>query len=223
MALLCVALDVDRDRAQKLIELLHPYPVVFKVGPKLFLEAGSSIIRLVKESGRELFLDLKLHDIPNTVKLAVHARLKASVLTYLTLHTLGGRRMLEWACLSSNKLKLLGVTLLTSHGEEYLSFLRSSFPTLRDMVLYLSDVAKESGLHGVVCSGKEVAQVKERTGLFTVVPGIRISQSRGDQVRILTPEEAVRRGADMIVMGRDIYGNRDPSGVVEKVLERIGG
>lgn len=222
MAVLCVALDVDKDKAQELIKVLRPYPVAFKVGPKLFLEAGSSIVRLVKESGREVFLDLKLHDIPNTVKLAVEEADSLGV-DYLTLHALGGRKMLEWASLSSKRLKLLGVTLLTSHGEEYLRFLRSNFPTLKDMVLYLADIAKESGLYGVVCSGEEVAQVKERTGLFTVVPGIRVSQSRGDQVRVLTPEEAVRRGADMIVMGRDIYGSEDPAGVVEEVLERIGG
>jgi len=90
------------------------------------------------------------------------------------------------------------------------------------MVLYLAGKAKECGLDGIVCSAKEVQEVKEKTGLLTIVPGIRLGKESQDQVRVLTPEKAVALGADMIVMGREIYGSSEPERVVEEVLRRIG-
>ncbi len=220
MAKLCVALDVDKDRAIKLVEELSDLGLVFKIGPKLFLEGGREVIELVKDRENEVFLDLKLHDIPNTVKIAVEEAERLGI-DYLTLHTLGGRRMLEWAASASQSVKLLGVTVLTSHDESYLKFLRSGFGTVEDFSLYLAETAKECGLHGVVCSVKEARRIKEKTGLFLVTPGIRISSEKGDQERVSSPEEAVRAGSDMIVMGRDIYGSRDPKEAVLSVLERI--
>ncbi|MDQ7081866.1 MAG: orotidine 5'-phosphate decarboxylase / HUMPS family protein [Aquificota bacterium] len=122
----------------------------------------------------------------------------------------------------AGKVKLVGVTLLTSHDEKYLRFLKTGFGSVREMVLHLSCLAKDAGLYGVVCSPLEVKAVKELTGLFTVVPGVRISGRADDQRRFSTPREAVRDGADMIVMGRDIYRSGDPEGVVRHVLESIG-
>ncbi len=222
MLKICVALDVDREKALALVERLSTFPLVFKVGPKLFMDSGKEIVGKIKSSGREIFLDLKLHDIPNTVRLSVEKAEELGV-DYLTIHTLGGREMLEWALRGRKRVKLIGVTLLTSHGEEYLKFLKTEFRSIRDMVLYLSTVAKEAGLDGVVCSGKEVEEVKKNTGLFTVVPGIRLLQKREDQVRVLTPQEAAKKGADMIVMGREIYRSEEPEKVIREVLERIGG
>ncbi|EDP75131.1 orotidine-5'-phosphate decarboxylase [Hydrogenivirga sp. 128-5-R1-1] len=221
MPKLCVALDVDREEAYRLIETLSGYPLVFKVGPKLFLQSGSEVVEKVKSTGCELFLDMKFHDIPNTVRLAVEEASRLGV-DYLTLHTLGGAEMLREAVSSKGKVKLIGVTLLTSHDESYLKFLHTRFVSVEELVLYLARTGKEAGLEGVVCSAGEVRRIKEETGLFTVVPGIRLSGNAEDQRRVFTPEEAVREGADMIVMGRDIYRSDDPVGVVEKVLESIG-
>lgn len=221
MAKLCIALDLDKKRALRLVEQIHHLGVVFKVGPKLFMEGGREIVEFVKEKGCEVFLDLKLHDIPNTVRLAVEEAESMGV-DYLTLHTLGGREMMEWASSASSKVKLLGVTVLTSHSEEYLGFLRSRFESIGELSLHLARTAKECGLYGVVSSVKEARRIKESTGLFLVTPGIRISSDPGDQKRVSTPEEAVREGSDMVVMGRDVYGSDDPRKVVLSVLESIG-
>lgn len=221
MPKLCVALDVDKEKASDLVERLSGYPVVFKIGPRLFLDGGREIIKEIKTREREVFLDLKLHDIPNTVKIAVQKAEELGI-DYLTLHTLGGEKMMEWAVLGKDRIKLLGVTVLTSHDESYLRFLKTGFSGLEEMVLYLAGKAKECGLDGIVCSAKEVQKVKERTGMLAVVPGIRLGGETQDQVRVLTPEEAVSLGADMIVMGREIYGSSEPEKVVEEVLSRIG-
>lgn len=221
MPKLCVALDVDRERALDLIDRLSNYPIVFKIGPCLFLDDRKEVIREVKRRKREVFLDLKLHDIPNTVKIAVQKAEELGV-DYLTLHTLGGERMMEWAVSGRFRMKLFGVTILTSHDESYLEFLRADFGSLKEMVLYLAERAKTCGLDGIVCSAKEVKEVKEKTGLLTVVPGIRLGVETQDQVRVLTPEEAIALGADMIVMGREIYRSSKPERVVEEVLKRIG-
>ncbi|WP_457600464.1 orotidine-5'-phosphate decarboxylase [Hydrogenivirga sp.] len=221
MPKLCVALDVEHGRALELLELLSPYPLVFKVGPKLFLQSGVEILNRVKAVGRELFLDMKFHDIPNTVRLAVEEAERLSV-DYLTLHTLGGADMLLSASQARRRTKLIGVTLLTSHDENYLRFLRTEFGDVLSMSTYLARVAKETGLDGVVCSAGEVERIKKGTGLFTVVPGIRVSGRTDDQRRVFSPKEAAERGADMLVMGRDIYESDDPCGVVERVLELIG-
>jgi orotidine-5'-phosphate decarboxylase len=221
MPKVCVALDLNLREALSLVEVLSVEEVVFKVGPSLLLEGGPEVIRSIKGAGREVFLDLKVHDIPSTV---VRTVLRAEELgaDYLTVHTLAGREALREASRSAGRLKLIGVTVLTSHGEDYPGFLRADFGSLGDMVVYLASVAKEEGLYGVVCSAREVKAVKERTGLFTVVPGIRISKPSGDQRRVCTPGEAFRLGADMIVMGREIYGSEDPLGTLRHVLESLG-
>ncbi len=221
MAKLCVALDVDPEKALYFVDLLSSEPVVFKVGPVLFLRGGPGIINGIKEAGREVFLDLKLHDIPNTVGGAVSVAEDMGV-DYLTIHTLVGHEAMEEAVRRATRVKLIGVTLLTSHDEGYLSYLRSGFKSIREMVLHLAKTAKEIGLKGVVCSAGEVYEVKKATGLFTVVPGVRVSAHPGDQRRVSTPEEAAELGADMIVMGREIYSSRDPLKVVRYVLKSIG-
>ncbi len=221
MPKLCVALDLDPEEALNLVRKLSVYPVVFKVGPVLFLKGGPDLIRRIRETGKEVFLDLKVHDIPNTVREVV-SRAEELGADYLTLHTLAGKEALREAVEVSERVKLVGVTLLTSHDEGYLRFLRAGFESVEEMVLHLAHLAKETGLYGVVCSPLELKTVKEKTGLFTVVPGIRIFGSAEDHRRFSTPQEAVRRGADMIVMGRDIYKSGDPERVVSHVLESIG-
>ena len=221
MPKLCVALDVEKERALLLVRELAELKVVFKVGPRLFLESGGKIVETIKDSGCEVFMDLKLHDIPNTVKTTVEEAERLGV-DYLTIHALGGREMMEWASSVSKRVKLLGVTILTSHDEGYLEFLKSGFSSLKDFSLHLAKVAHRCGLYGVVSSVKEAKRIKEITGLFIVTPGIRVSSEFGDQKRVSTPEEAVKEGADMIVIGRDVYRSENPKGVVLSVLERIG-
>ncbi len=223
MPKLCLALDTDVKTARELIYKLKGYPLVIKVGHRLFMLEGKEILQEIKSAGFELFLDLKFHDIPNTVALAVESANELGV-DYLTLHTLGGEEMLRKAVERKADMRLLGVTLLTSHDEEYLSFLRSSFGSLRDMVLYLAGTALRVGVDGIVCSGLEVEMLKTAFGgdFIAVVPGIRLSgEKTDDQKRVLSPKEAVKRGADMLVMGRDILRSPEPLRVVERVLEDI--
>ncbi len=223
MPKLCVALDTDKDTALRILDRLSDYPLVFKVGHRLFIPEGRSIVERIKAKGFELFLDLKFHDIPNTVALAVKAAEELGV-DYLTLHSLGGKEMLERASSEAKAVKLLGVSILTSHDEGYLGFLRTRFRSIRDMVLYLARVSLDAGLQGVVCSGEEVGELKESLGrdFEVVVPGIRLRKENSqDQKRVLTPKEALRRGADMLVMGREILGSPRPEAVVEEVLRDI--
>ncbi len=222
MPKLCIALDVDLRSAEELVEQLSGLPLIFKVGPGLLLEGGSAFLKRVRNSSSELFLDLKLHDIPNTVRIAVQ-RAEDLGTDYLTLHTLGGEEMLSAAVSAGSRVKLLGVTLLTSHGEEILRTLRMGFANTEELVLHLASLARRTGLDGVVCSAREVRRIKERMDLIAVVPGIRLSSSRDDQVRVSTPEFAVSQGADVIVVGRDVYRSENPRGVVEALLEAVGG
>ncbi len=220
MPKICVALDVGPDLALRLAEELAAKPVVFKVGPSLLVRGGPTLVRRIKDLGREVFLDLKLHDIPNTVVEAVLAAEELGA-DYLTLHTLAGPEVLEKASRTASKVRLIGVTMLTSHGDDYLSLMRMGFGSVEEAVIYLSKIARDCGLFGVVCSAKEVRRVKASTDLFTVVPGVRIGGPSEDQRRVSSPEEAARLGADMIVMGREIYRSEDPLRVVEDVLERL--
>ncbi len=220
MAKLCVALDTDIDKATGLAQSIKGENVILKVGQKLFIQGGREFIKDIKAEGFEVFLDLKLHDIPNTVKLAVEEIEKLGV-DYITLHSLGGKEMLKAASEVKGKLKLIGVTILTSLSEEFLKFIRTEFKSLKDMVLYLAKVCEECGIDGVVCSGGEVKEIKERTKLFTVVPGVRIKTNPHDQKRVYTLEEVLKSGADIIVMGREIYASENPEGKVKKILEII--
>jgi orotidine-5'-phosphate decarboxylase len=223
MPKLCIALDTEIDRAKALVDELRGYPVLFKVGHKLFLTQGRSVVEFITSRGFEVFLDLKFHDIPNTVALAVSSAQRLGV-NYMTVHALGGRAMLEAAVKEKGKAKILSVSLLTSHGEEYLGFIRSSFTTLLDMVLHLAEVSIEAGADGIVCSGFEVDKLKTAFGgrFIAVVPGIRLSRDKAqDQRRVLSPKEAVSRGADIVVMGREIINSPEPRRVVDTVLKEI--
>ena len=220
MAKLCIALDLDLKRAEELAHALRGYPLIMKVSPSLLLEGGRAIIERLKTLGFDVFLDLKLHDIPNTVRRAVRSAEEAGA-DYLTVHTLGGKEMLVSAREGSDKVRLIGVTILTSHSEDYLRFLRTEFGSIGEMAISLAKLAKEAGLEGIVCSAREAGELKEKTGLLTVVPGIRVSKDREDQRRVATPELAVREGADILVVGREIINSEDPVKKAEEILRRI--
>ncbi len=220
MAKLCIALDLDLKRAEELAHALKGYPLIMKVSTSLLLEGGRAIIERLKTLGFDVFLDLKLHDIPNTVRRAVRSAEEAGA-DYLTVHTLGGKEMLVSAREGSDKVRLIGVTILTSHSEDYLRFLRTEFGSIGEMAISLAKLAKEAGLEGIVCSAREAGELKEKTGLLTVVPGIRVSKDREDQRRVATPELAVREGADILVVGREIINSEDPVKKTEEILRRI--
>ena len=229
MARLCVALDLEWERAIRIVRDLYDffenYPLIMKVGHRIYLERGGDAVRELKEEfPYEVFLDLKLHDIPSVVGKAVEMINEIGA-DYTTIHLLGGEEMIEEAVKRKGNVKLLGVSILTSHGEEYRDYLKSGFETLRDLVLHLAKTGVEKGIDGVVCSGEEVEFLKKNIGedFIAVVPGVRIKKEKSqDQRRVLTPAEAVKRGADILVIGREITESKNPVYVVERALKLMG-
>jgi len=229
---LIVAMDVPgRNEALKLAETLHGEVGYFKIGLQLYTACGPEIVRAIKQLGGKVFLDLKLHDIPNTVAGAVFeaARLEVSL---LTLHTLGGGKMMSAAAAAAREAaetlgvippRLLGVTILTSMDEEEALRIGLARP-IDDMVLQLAGLAESSGLEGIVCSPLELEAVSSRFSerLFFVTPGIRPAGSDlNDQSRITTPARAVAGGAGHLVVGRPITRASDPAAAARSIVEEI--
>lgn len=219
MAKLCLALDTNFHHALDLIRALRGYPLIFKVGYKLFIAHHRAITDRVKEEGFELFLDLKLHDIPNTVREGVFSAKELGA-DYLTLHISSGRQALKEAVSIKGKLKLLGVSVLTSLEEADLKEL-GVCRSKNEQVYELARVASEEGLDGVVCSGQELELLKGFS-LIKVVPGIRLEgEERDDQKRVVSLEEALEKGADVVVMGRSILRAENPVKKVEDLLLKL--
>lgn len=222
---LIVALDEpDLAAARRLVERLRPSVRWFKVGSILYTAAGPEAVRVVKEAGGEVFLDLKWHDIPATVGKAVVAAARLGV-GMATLHALGGKAMLEAAAAArgSGALRLVAVTVLTSLDRPMLNSL-GIMRSVRREVIHLAQMALEAGLDGVVASPREAKDLREIYGdrLTLVVPGIRPAGSEpGDQARHATPEEAARAGADFIVVGRPIIGAPDPLAAAQAIAQAI--
>ena len=203
---------------------------MFKIGLELFLECGPSIVSKVKDAGEaEIFLDLKLHDIPVTVERAV-SRVADLGVRFLTVHCGESEAMLKGAVVGSQgKVGILGVTVLTSVGAEDLTqagFLPQYADDVRQLVMKRAVMARRCGCEGVVCSGHEAAVIKEAAGdgLFAVTPGIRPaweSASANDQKRIMTPAKAMAAGSDYLVIGRPIRDAEDPCRAAEMVAEEI--
>ena len=223
---LCVALDVvDADTAQKTTRLLAEHVDVFKIGLQLFCAEGPSVIGAIRDAGaREIFLDLKLHDIPNTVAGAVKSARRHAV-DYLTVHTGGGRAMLEAAQSEAGPVQLLGVTVLTSLSDGDLAEVGHTSGT-DTLVERRAALAASIGLSGVVCSPLEVARVASIMGTSAciVTPGIRLDgDALGDQRRVATPERALADGATMLVIGRPILAAADPIDAARAARERVRG
>lgn len=205
---LIVALDVDTlSEAKKFVDKLYPSVKIFKVGSQLFTACGPEAVKMIAQRGAKVFLDLKSHDIPNTVKKAVEAASQLKVFM-LTVHLSGGKEMLQAAVSVPNRPKIVGVTVLTSQSED----------NTASKVLELAKLAKDAGLDGVVCSVAETAMIKKALGkdFLVVNPGIRPKDSSSnDQKRVATPKEAIDAGADFIVMGRPILEAKDPIKLIE--------
>lgn len=230
---LIIALDVDTEKdALAFVHLLKTEVGIFKVGSELFTSCGPSIVEKVKKEGRGVFLDLKFHDIPNTVKKSAIAATRLGV-SIFNVHSLGGYDMMklvseavrdEAARLKIEKPKVIAVTILTSMDTESLKRIgvRGS---AEDAVLRLARLAKEAGLEGVVASAAEIRRIRETIGkdFIIVTPGVRPTwASKNDQKRVTTPSDAVKDGADYIVVGRPIIEAEDPCAAARKILEEIG-
>jgi orotidine-5'-phosphate decarboxylase len=224
---LIVALDVfSAPEAQKIVQSIGEAARTFKVGKQLFVSEGPAIVRELVAAGRQVFLDLKFHDIPNTVGLAVKAAAELKV-AMLTVHASGGSKMLraavEAARSAAAKPQVLAVTVLTSMSDQDVEEVGFS-GTARDQVLRLAALARNVGCNGVVASPRECAEVRRELGegFAIVTPGIRPAGSqKGDQERTATPAEAIRAGASHIVVGRPITVAADPKAAARAIIEEI--
>ncbi|OGX43416.1 MAG: orotidine 5'-phosphate decarboxylase [Omnitrophica WOR_2 bacterium RIFCSPLOWO2_12_FULL_51_24] len=224
---LIVALDMKTlDEAKEAVKKLSPVVKVFKVGIGLFTLYGLDAVKLVHDGGAKVFLDLKFHDIPNTVAHAVRSAAKLGVFM-VNIHTLGGSEMMMRAAEavreSDNKPKLLGVTVITSMDQSSIGEVGID-KKIEDEVVSLARLGKDSGLDGVVASPNEVSLIRKNLGkdFMIVTPGIRpAGAKRDDQKRIMTPADAIRSGADYIVVGRPIIETKDPLEAARKIIKEM--
>lgn len=222
-----VALDVPSQRqALALVDALGHTADFYKVGLELFTREGPGVLRALRGRGKRIFLDLKLLDIPNTVAAAVRAAADHEV-DLLTVHTTGGVDMMSAAAeAAGSRVRLLGVTVLTSLGAAGIEAIWGRAPeSLQGEVVRLAELARSAGVHGVVSSAHEAAALRARLGpgAYLVTPGIRLADgARHDQARVATPAEAVEAGADALVVGRPITGADDPGEALAEVLRQAG-
>lgn len=224
-----VALDfATAEAALGFARRVSPQQCRFKIGFELFTSAGPAVVEKLQRLGFEIFLDLKFHDIPNTVAAACTAAAQLGV-WMLNVHTFGGRRMLaaarEAIDKSAHRPLLIGVTVLTSQSTEELRELGLTNDAATQ-VLHLAGMAKEAGLEGVVCSAQEAAALRSVCGpdFCLVTPGIRpAGGARGDQQRVTTPTEAVQLGAHYLVIGRPITTAIDPMAALAAINQDLHG
>ena len=223
-----IALDVNTlKEEEKLLDMLSPHVQVFKVGMELFYSCGTKAIDLVKKYDKDVFLDLKFHDISNTVYAASKAAVKFGAYMF-NVHASGGLEMMKKAVeaaeeesekLGISRPKILGVTVLTSIDSEALKKTGIN-KSPEEQVLNLARLAKDAGLDGVVASPEEISAIRKAMGkdFLIVTPGVRPEGGDvGDQKRIATPKEAFQRGADYIVIGRPVTKAKDPIKVLESI------
>jgi len=226
---LIVALDFpDAEQALTLVDRLEDSVRWYKVGLELYLSAGNSVVQTLVRHGFSVFLDLKLHDIPNTVDGAVKTAGKSGA-SLLTIHASGGPAMVEAAARSAatleNPPKLLAVTVLTSMDRQQLEATGIS-ATTADQVQRLAQMSIEAGADGLVCSAQESVMLRGLLGPgpLLVTPGIRPADAdKGDQKRVVTPEAALRNGASYLVVGRPITQSADPRAAAESILAGMAG
>lgn len=225
MAEVILALDVpSADAGRRLLDRLPRLRWV-KVGSVLMTREGASLVSELRERGLQVFLDLKWHDIPNTVAGAVEAAAALGV-AMATVHTLGGEAMLRAAQAKAGSVGLVGVTVLTSHDASgYAAATGRGGVILEAEAGRLAGVAAEAGLRGVVCSPHEIGVVRPALpeGAWIVVPGVRrTADAVGDQARVATPKEAVERGATHLVVGRPVLEAADPARALDEFLAEAG-
>jgi orotidine-5'-phosphate decarboxylase len=227
--MIIIALDYSVPaEALALVERLDPARCRLKVGKELFTRGGPALVETLAAKGFQVFLDLKFHDIPNTVAKACEAAADLGI-WMVNVHALGGRRMMEAARdaleKKSNRPLLIAVTILTSMGDEDVREIGlAGSPS--DNVRRLASLSKQAGLNGVVCSPKEIAVLRGDLGpdFQLVTPGIRPAwAAKGDQTRIMTPAEAVQAGASYLVIGRPITAAPEPLAALAAIEQEIAG
>ena len=221
-----LALDVgDREKALELTQAVAPFVGTVKVGLQLFIAQGADLVQELRDMGLDVFLDLKLHDIPNTVARAVEAAAKLDV-QMLTVHLFGGREMVLAAVAAAPpNLLLLGVTVLTSANQETLRGVGIEHG-MAEQVMQLARLGIDCEIGGLITSAQEVSALRASVDpdLKLVVPGIRQhGAEKHDQVRTMTPADALAAGADYLVIGRPITGQADPAGAARQIVEEIEG
>ena len=196
-----------------------------KVGKELFTNEGPNVIKLIQQYGFEIFLDLKFHDIPNTVSRAIKASCNLGI-WMVNVHASGGKQMLlaarEAVDSSSNKPILIAVTILTSYDNS--SYQELGFKNnLLDQIAYLTTLSENSGMDGIVCSANDIPSIKPlvKEKFQFVTPGIRLANSNDDQKRVTTPEDAITQGSNYLVIGRPITSSEDPAALIEKINQKI--
>jgi orotidine-5'-phosphate decarboxylase len=227
------ALDVpSAEQALKLAQQIAPVVGAFKIGSELFTSAGPDIVKKIRATGAAVFLDLKFHDIPNTVAKAVASATRLDV-QMITIHTSGGLEMMRAAEASAqqtatqsgrNTPLVLGVTVLTSFNSDTLAEIGCQ-PNVGAQVERLANLAVKAGLRGLVCSPLEIADLRQflPAHIQLVTPGIRTGvEKTDDQKRTLTPREAIQAGASWLVIGRPIYAAENPRAAAEKILSSLG-
>lgn len=230
--IICAIDTPDISKAASLVSAINPNVGLIKLGLEFFSANGPNGVNEVA-GNTSVFLDLKFHDIPNTVAAAIRVAVKSENIKMLTVHTSGGMEMLKAAIEAVNEASdrrkiarpmLLGVTVLTSMDNENLKQVGIGSIVL-DQVLRLAELALKSGLDGCVCSGHEIKAIRKRFSkneLKLVVPGIRPDSSHtGDQKRVVTPREAIEKGADYIVIGRPITEAKNPSAAAAMILREV--
>jgi orotidine-5'-phosphate decarboxylase len=233
MSPILIALDVDRiAQADTLVQQLAPHVGGFKVGKQLFVSEGPAAVAPIVDRGLRLFLDLKFHDIPNTVAGAVRAGTRLGA-WMMTVHASGGHDMLkaardaaheEAATTGGTRPLIVGVTVLTSLDNARLAEVGAG-DGVRAQVQRLAALAQKAGIDGVVASPQEIGLIRETCGpdFAIVTPGIRpASSSKDDQARTMTPREAVQAGASYLVIGRPITGAADPAAAAAAINDEIG-
>lgn len=229
-----VALDVPTfDKARQLMDQLGTSARSLKVGSQLFTSVGPDIVREVKKRDKKLFLDLKFHDIPNTVARASEVAVELGV-DMFNIHVSGGLAMMRAAAeaakskasqLGMEKPIILGVTILTSIDAPTLREVFNSDASLQEQIVHMARLAQRAGLDGVVASPQEIEPIRSACGddFVIVTPGVRPEwASLDDQKRTMTPAEALTAGADYVVIGRPIRQSPEPANALERIIQEVG-
>jgi orotidine-5'-phosphate decarboxylase len=216
-----VAVDeTELEDFQKIVDSLDSNLCMIKIGSVSFNALGHQIISYVSEKGFRIFLDLKLHDIPNTVKKSIEGFVSLPI-DMMTIHTSGGLEMMKAAmkAVDGSDIKIFGVTALTSlSDDDTVSIFKR---TAKDQVDAMLDLAEEAGIDGVVCSPHELTLVTKRKSLQSITPGIRIAKAIDDQSRVMSPREAIEKGSNYLVIGRPITEAKDINAALNEIYNSI--
>jgi orotidine-5'-phosphate decarboxylase len=218
---LIVALDEhNQENFDDVLSQLDPGLCMVKIGSVSFNSLGRECVLKAANKGFDIFLDLKLHDIPNTVKKSIDGLVNLPI-KMMTVHASGGQKMLEEsvAATINTDIKIFGVTALTSLSDTDTNFIYKR--EAKEQVLAMIELAKKSSIHGVVCSPQELSLVKNNSNLLTITPGIRLKSLDDDQTRVMTPKEAIDNGSDFLVIGRPITASNNIKNSLKEIYDSI--